>query len=307
MTIEKQDKDEGGSMGDKSNNSIEMLKKRIDSIIKERPSHREVLEFLKEVMTEQYRIRPNVKTVPVKMDRETIKGEKEGFPLFGKRDMSLDIDSARKLFERLCKVLGRRKKASQDAKRINQALRSKDIDLVELFEHFSAEKGEYLSALSKKLEVKEDLLSFLVRNSVKPILEAYADELKGNVDRETWWRGYCPICGSLPFLAELREEGERFLVCSSCSFEWRFMRLKCPFCETEDYKELRYLYAEGEGKAHRVDVCEKCKRYIKTVDTREMAGEVIPIVEDMGTLYLDVLAQKEGYMRGGITYGGLIS
>ena len=85
------------------------------------------------------------------------------------------------------------------------------------------------------------------------------------------------------------------------------MRLKCPFCETEDDKELRYFYAEGEGKAHRVDVCEKCKRYIKTLDIREMAGEVIPIIEDMGTLYLDVLAQKEGYLRGGITHGGLIN
>jgi formate dehydrogenase maturation protein FdhE len=32
-----------------------------------------------------------------------------------------------------------------------------------------------------------------------------------------------------------------------------------------------------------------------------MAGEAIPIIEDMGTLYLDVLAQEEGYLRGGIT------
>ena len=294
-------------IGEKFMDNIERLRKRIDAIIGERPSHKEILEFLKEVMIEQYKIRPKVKTVPMKIGEEKMKALMDGFSLLGRRDLNLDTASVTRLFERLCKVLSRSKKASQDAKRINQALRSKDIDLVELIKHVSAEKGEYLSALSKRLEVKEDLLSFLVANSIKPILEAYAHELKGNVDRETWWRGYCPICGSLPFLAELREDGERFLVCSLCGFEWRFMRLKCPFCETEDYKELRYLYAEGEGKAHRVDVCEKCKRYIKTVDTREMAGEVIPIVEDMGTLYLDVLAQKEGYMRGGITYGGLIS
>ena len=67
---------------------------------------------------------------------------------------------------------------------------------------------------------------------------------------------------------------------------------------------LRYFYTQSEGTANRVDVCEKCKKYIKTLDTREMVGDVIPIIEDMGTLYLDVLAQEEGYLRAGISHGG---
>ena len=80
------------------------------------------------------------------------------------------------------------------------------------------------------------------------------------------------------------------------------MRLKCPSCGNDDHETLKYFYTESEGTANRIDVCDKCKRYIKTVDTREISGEIIPIVEDMGTLYLDVLAQKEGYLRGGITH-----
>ena len=288
-------------------NPIDNLKERINSIIEERPSHKAVLEFLKEVMIEQYKIKPAIKTVPVKIDEDKMKGLTEGSSLVERRDLNLDTASASRLFKRLCKVLSRRKEASEVAMRITQALRSKEMIFSELFKDAGAEKGDYISATSKRLKVKEELLSFLARNSIKPMFEAYANELKGHVDQEMWWRGYCPICGSLPFIAELREEGERFLVCSLCSFEWRFMRLKCPFCETEDHQELRYFYAEGRGKAHRVDVCEKCKRYIKTVDTREMGGNVVPIVEDMGTLYLDVLAQKEGYMRGGITHGGLIN
>jgi len=294
-------------MGERSNHSLDKLAKRIDAIITERPSHKEVLEFLKGVMTEQYKIRSKVKTDPVEINEEKVRGLTQGFSLVGKKDLNLDTASAIELFERLCKVLGRNKRASGDVKRIKGALRNNDMNLVELFKHVGTENDEYISALSKKLKVKDDLLSFLAGNSIRPIFEAYASQLKGYVDQEMWWRGYCPICGSMPFIAEFREEGERFLACSSCSFEWRFMRLKCPFCETEDDKELRYFYAEGEGKAHRVDVCEKCKRYIKTLDIREMAGEVIPIIEDMGTLYLDVLAQKEGYLRGGITHGGLIN
>lgn len=288
-------------MTKKSDSGIDKLKKRIDSVVKERPSHKEVLKFLKEVMTEQDMIRSKVKTVPVEIEEENIKVKiKEGFPLVDKRDLTLDIASATRLFRRLCKVLNRNKKASRDVKRISQALLGKDIDLTELFKQAGTENEEYIAEVSKKLGLEDGVLSFLTRNSIKPIFEAYASELKGYVDQERWWRGYCPICGSEPVMAELKKEGARFLVCSSCSYEWRFMRLKCPFCENDNHEKLRNFYTEKEGKAYRVDVCEKCKRYIKTIDTQELGKEVIPLVEDMGTLYLDVLAQKEGYVREGI-------
>ena len=284
-------------------NIVAKLKERIDAIIKERPSHREILEFLGEVMVEQYKVRPKVKTDPVKLDKENIKATMEGFPLVAKRDLPLDMASATSLFKRLCKVLSLRKDASGDSKRINEALRRKDIDLVELLKQVGAENVEYVSALSRKLGIREDLLLFLAGNSIRPIWEAYANELKGYVDLERWWRGICPICGSLPFIAELREEGERFLVCSSCNFEWRFGRLKCPFCENEDHKELRYFYSEKEGKANRVDVCDKCKTYIKAIDVRELPSDCISFAEDAGTLYLDLLAQAEGYKRRNDVWG----
>lgn len=291
----------------KKSNNVEWLKKRIDALIVERPSHEEILKFFKEVMIEQYKIKPNVKTVPIKIDEEKRGAFTKGFSLMGRKDLNLDTASAARLFDRLCKVLSRRKEVSGEANRIDLAFRNKDINLVELFEHAGTDDGEYISAISKKLKVREDLLSFLAGNSVKPIFEAYASELRGYVDQGTWWRGHCPICGSMPFIAEFREEGERFLVCSLCAFEWRFTRLKCPFCENEDHQGLRYFYAEKEKKTVRVDVCEKCRKYIKTVDTRGLGEEIIPLVEDIGTFYLDVLAQKEGYTREGMIGGGLVS
>jgi len=291
-------------MEGKSLDIMTKLKERIDAIIKERPSHREILEFLSEVMVEQYKIKPKVKTEPVKIDQENIKATMEGFPLVAKGDLPLDMASATSLFKRLGKVMSLRKDASGDSKRINEALRRKDLDLAELLKQIGAENGEYVSALSKKLGIRKDLLLFLAENSIRPIWEAYADELKGYVNQERWWRGYCPICGSLPFITELREEGERYLVCSSCSYEWRFGRLKCPFCENEDHKELRYFYSEREGKANRVDVCDKCKTYIKAIDVRELPSDCISFVEDAGTLYLDVLAQEEGYKRRNNVWGG---
>jgi len=281
----------------KSDNGAEKIRKRATAIVRERPSHKEALEFFKDVLTEQSAIKSKVKSIHVEIDEEDVKSKmSEGFPLVEKSALTLDVPSATRMFKRLCKILSSNKKASPDADKISKALRGKKIDLLELFKHVDSDHAEYLAALSKKLGVKQETLLFLAKNSIKPILEAYAEQLKEFVDQEKWWRGYCPICGSAPFMAAFREEGARFLVCSSCGYEWRFVRLKCPFCENDNHENLRYFYTEKEGRAYRVDVCEKCKRYIKTVDTNEVAEVILPL-EDIGTLYLDVLAQNEGYTK----------
>ena len=286
----------------KSDDGTEKLKKRVAVMVKERPSHKEVLKFFEDVAKEQRTIGSKVKTAPVEIDEEDSKNRiTEGFPLVEKRALTLDIPSATRLFKRLCRVMSNNKKASQDSERIIHALKNKEIDIMELFKQMDSNGNEYLDNISKKLRVKKDVLAFLVRNSMKPIYEAYAKELGKYVDQEKWWKGYCPICGSEPFMAEFREEGARFLVCSSCGYEWRFNRLKCPFCENADHEKLRYFHTEKEGKAYRIDVCDKCKRYIKTIDTNELGEEVIPIIEDAGTLFLDILAQKEGYTKEGTT------
>jgi FdhE protein len=282
----------------KSDNGIEKIKKRVASMVKERPSHKEVLKFFKNVVSEQYTIRSKVRTSPIEVDEEDFKKKiAEGFPLVEKRALTLDLPSATRLFKRLCKIMSHNKKSSKDAERLITALRKKELDLSELFNQTASNGDDYVDNLSQKLGVKKDVVTFLAKSSTKPIYEAYARELGKHVDQERWWKGYCPICGSEPLIAELRKDGARFLVCSSCGYDWRFKRLQCPFCEHEASGGAKYFYAEKEGKAYRIDVCEKCRRYIKTIDTNELGEEVIPVIEDAGTLFLDVLAQNEGYTK----------
>jgi len=287
----------------KSENRVEKIRKRVAEMVKERPSHKEALEFFGDVVMEQCAMGSKVNTAPLEIDEEDFKLRIiGGFPLVEKRALTLDIPLATKLFRRLCKMMSQNKKASsRDAERIIVALRNKEIDILELLKQVDNHNDEFITALSKKLGIKKDVLVFLAENSIKPIFEGYAKALGNYVDQERWWKGYCPICGSEPFMAELREGGARFLVCSSCSFDWRFNRLKCPFCENEDHKKLRYFYTEKEGRAYRIDVCEQCKRYIKTIDTNELGEEIIPIIEEAGTLFLDVLARNEGFTKDGIS------
>jgi len=44
-----------------------------------------------------------------------------------------------------------------------------------------------------------------------------------------------------------------------------------------------------------VDVCNKCWRYIKTVELPKSGDEPDMDVEDIATLHLDMIAYDEGY------------
>jgi FdhE protein len=140
------------------------------------------------------------------------------------------------------------------------------------------------------------VFSFLIWNSVKPSIEAGMEQLRSEVDSEAWLKGYCPVCGSLPSLSLLKEEtGKRYLLCSFCGYQWRADRLFCPFCSNKDQESLHYFHGEGE-ETHRIDLCDKCHQYIKTIDYRNLQ-ESDPVLEDLATLHLDLLATQKGYKR----------
>ena len=141
-------------------------------------------------------------------------------------------------------------------------------------------------------------MTLLARNSIRPIFEVYADRMQKYINRESWQRNHCPVCGSKPGMAELmKDDGKRFLVCSFCGTDWQFARLKCPYCGNDNHKELKYFYLDEDSRGYRIDVCKKCRKYIKTIDRRQIGEELILPLEDVGTLHLDFIAQKEGYAR----------
>jgi FdhE protein len=137
---------------------------------------------------------------------------------------------------------------------------------------------------------------FLIHSSLKPSIERGVEQLSQEIETGAWMKGYCPICGSLPYLSLLKEEvGKRFLLCSHCGYQWRTDRIICPFCNNGDQESLQFFYAEEET-THRVDLCDKCHQYIKTIDLRTIGETDLPL-EDLATLHLDIAASKRGYKR----------
>jgi len=97
-------------------------------------------------------------------------------------------------------------------------------------------------------------------------------------------------------MGEIGAEGRRVLHCPLCATEWEFPRLRCPYCQNEDQEELTYFEVEGEAGS-RVNICRRCRHYLKTVDSRERQTPLDWEIEDYLTLHLDHLAQEEGYKR----------
>jgi FdhE protein len=69
----------------------------------------------------------------------------------------------------------------------------------------------------------------------------------------------------------------------------------CPACGEERFDRLPVFRAGGVGAA-RVDACDACRAYVKTIDLTE-DGEAVPLVDDLASVPLDLWARGEGYAR----------
>ena len=220
---------------------------------------------------------------------------KEGFSLIQKEDFPVDAEASVKLFQSICRI-GKEANPhmAEQVRKIEEVIENKKLELRKLFKEEVIEKK--VQQVADEFGLDKKVFSFLIQSSIKPSIEAGMERLRREIESEAWLKGYCPICGSLPSLSLLKEEtGKRYLLCSYCGYQWRIDRLFCPFCNNKDQGSLHYLFAEGE-EVYRIDLCDKCHQYIKTIDYRNLA-ESDPVLEDLATLHLDVLATQKGYKR----------
>lgn len=138
--------------------------------------------------------------------------------------------------------------------------------------------------------------AFLLHAFLQPIAEhvAASSELGQQEPRVP----VCPFCERKPACGILRPEGDgakRSLVCSFCSTEWDYRRLICPGCEQEDVEKLP-IYTADEFPNIRIEACDVCKTFIKTVDLTK-DGRPIPLVDEIGSVPLTLWAEEKGYHK----------
>lgn len=164
--------------------------------------------------------------------------------------------------------------------------------------------GEVLAELRALLEqyggnFDEDTLKGL---AIQPFMAAHAANLADVAPLALWRQNYCPICGTDADVCRIDADNLRHLHCPTCDTQWEHYRLSCTTCGTDDIKQVNLLTLETL-EPWRAEVCNACGGYIKTLDQRHGGLLAMPKVdlflEDARTLQLDLLAEQEGYRRGG--------
>ena len=88
---------------------------------------------------------------------------------------------------------------------------------------------------------------------------------KDRMDLSLYDKNFCPVCGFDFEYAYIDEDGKKFLVCGLCNYAWRYPRIKCPYCETEDQKKLSYIQFEEDYEFLRLYKCENCNNLHKVL------------------------------------------
>ena len=170
---------------------------------------------------------------------------------------------------------------SSAAETIFSTTENNKLDFNELYTALLNDDDASFSNIASKLKTRKDVLAFITYNSIKPSVSLYAQSVSKYLDKDNpWEKGYCPVCGSLPVISTFESDGERFLVCSFCWHKWTVTRIFCPFCENKESNSLHYFFSEEE-KEYRVDVCDKCGKYIKNVDARIVGRFIYPPLEQI--------------------------
>jgi FdhE protein len=139
----------------------------------------------------------------------------------------------------------------------------------------------------------EALLAWLFLQPYAEYLADYSERVPQNEALAV-----CPFCSRKPLVGVLRPEGDggkRSLICSMCSTEWTFGRILCPACGEETVEKLA-IYTATQFDHVRVEACDTCHYYIKTVDLTKN-GLAVPVVDELATIPLNLWAQEHQYVK----------
>src|SRR5262245_37486326 len=177
------------------------------------------------------------------------------------------------------------------------ALETERLDPMLFFEIAVSQDADRIDELARAHDDDRGVMRAFAPLIAMPMLQACRKGWAGRVPPD-WAYGHCPICGGWPALAESRGvDGDRWLRCGACGSGWRTEVLRCHVCGEDDDEKLGSLVSARTLEQHRVDVCDGCRHYIKTIATSAPIRPHDVVLHDMGTLALDMAALERDYVR----------
>lgn len=275
---------------------------KVKTIGTRNPAYDEVVQWVGDLLSETVQASsPGEYHLPeMNFDKKDfLESWSQGRSFFNLEELSLDWQKIENLYRHLVELIKKREDGRRQAEGLLKALGKKHDGTPEVMKAALASDFKAIETAAKSFKVDPPVLDLLLHLSLRPALLIIAEAALKHLDLSRWHYGHCPVCGSAPKLADFSGEGgKRTLHCSLCETTWSYPRLRCPFCETADKEDLSYLKAENEVGL-RVDLCNRCGNYIKTIDLREIAGPIILPLDDVATWHLDIIAGENLKDKGG--------
>lgn len=280
----------------------------VETVIQKRPMLEPIVRSCAEILSEKTRLARQLEVESALAHLDLIPNRLlRGIPLL--TEISLDFlrDPLGQAFWPILSVLQKTfGPIAADCSAIAAIHRQGKLDLCKLSRAYLNGETSVLGSAAEPAETSADMVVFVLNSVLATVLKALEPNVAGYLEKLQWSRGYCPICGSMPSISYLAEAsdlgseflqgggGQKYLHCSLCGHDWRFMRNRCPACDTED-KDVRLYFQLEEERCERVDVCLNCGAYLLNVDWRESTNRLPLDIAAIGMLHLDAWATQQGY------------
>ncbi len=278
----------------------DFISRAVDEIRTLKSDYRLLLDLYEMIFIEQEKSKKSLRLARYAIpEKDVALKQREKFPLVEISQFGIDAESAKTLFSIIAGILiSKDSELSVPVKKIIDVVDTGGINSENIFSAFLGGNEPFFASMENEFSLDVTVLSFLVYNSLKPSLNRFSKMIAGYLEKDMEWdRGYCPVCGSLPELSVFEDDGKRSLLCGFCGHRWQSKRVYCPFCENTDHETLRYYEIEEEEE-YRVDVCDKCHGYIKTVDVKKISRPLYLPLESIATPYIDLKFKEMGYRPG---------
>ncbi|HEY1296315.1 MAG TPA: formate dehydrogenase accessory protein FdhE [Chloroflexota bacterium] len=277
---------------------LALLERRVAALRRSRPGLDQALTLQQAIIRTQLSSSrpPAVSLFPLPR-QHVVARVQDGVPLLHEQPVTVDVHYAADLFTRLVQALSPRFDSL-----IGPSYAGR-LDHEHLFGEAFVQHADHLAQIARDVEVDAELLGAAATLSVAPSLRAYAARLLPLVqqaetsDNASWTRGYCPICGGWPLLAELRGVDHAYwLRCAACGSGWAGDVTRCPYCGNSDSRTRATLTLDGEQRFH-VAACEHCKGYLKVGSALQPPPTELLAIDDVAGLHFDLAALERGFRR----------
>ena len=288
-------------------NAQQLLVKKIDACKKRGFLPAELLDLIEKIYARQLEAREQAKAPSAEtLQTADALQHSQGAPLIERSRFPFDREQAASLFTEFLGLVADCSPAlAEAAEVVSKAVADTSLDLDKAMQaHLNGGEG-FFSTWAEATPSAPRILPMLVQAAMTPSLERTAMELGTRTDlSKTWPHGHCPLCGSMPIMSDLREkEGFRYNICGFCHAEYHVTRLQCPFCLEKDAAKLEYYEAKEEPGV-RINACKTCKMYIKQTDYRNLDRRALPLIDDLESLALDIVARDKKYKRPSLSAWG---